>query len=131
MLVNNAGIGFGAAGEGRQVSADGRDPRFRRQLSRAPVLYARLLFVPLLTASAPSPIVDVGWLGQVHLESADVPGSRHGFAAMNAYPQVELALAAFTASTWPTSLPEPHAGHGELPAAGDLHEHRDGHARRH
>ena len=28
VLVNNAGIGFGAPGEGRQVSADGHELRF-------------------------------------------------------------------------------------------------------
>ena len=56
VLVNNAGIGFGAPGEGRRVSADGHELRFAVNYL-APVLLTRLL-VPLLTASARSRIVN-------------------------------------------------------------------------
>src|SRR5207247_4082724 len=57
VLVNNAGIGFGAPGETRQVSADGHELRFAVNYL-APVLLTRLL-LPLLTASAPSRVVNV------------------------------------------------------------------------
>jgi NAD(P)-dependent dehydrogenase (short-subunit alcohol dehydrogenase family) len=53
VLVNNAAVGFGAPGEGRQVSADGHELRFAVNYL-APVLLTRLL-VPLLAASAPRP----------------------------------------------------------------------------
>jgi len=53
VLVNNAAVGFGAPGEGRQVSADGHELRFAVNYL-APVLRTRLL-VPLLAASAPRP----------------------------------------------------------------------------
>src|SRR5258707_13191577 len=69
VLVNNAGIGFGPPGEGRQVSADGHELRFAVNYL-APVLLTRLL-MPLLTASAPSRIVNLGSLGQVPFDPAD------------------------------------------------------------
>src|SRR5690349_19937810 len=69
VLVNNAGIGFGAPGWGRQVGADGHELGFAVNYI-APVLLTRLL-VPLLTASAPSRIVNVGSFGQVPFDPAD------------------------------------------------------------
>src|SRR6202451_3251290 len=82
VLVNNAGIGFGAPGEGRQVSADGHELRVARH-SLAPVLLTRLL-VPLLTASAPSRIVNVGSMGQVAFDPADAE-FEHGYQGGEAY----------------------------------------------
>src|SRR6266700_6029179 len=70
VLVNNAGIGFGAPGEARQVSADGHELRFAVNYL-APVLLTRLL-VPLLTASAPSRIVNVASAGQSPIDFDDV-----------------------------------------------------------
>ncbi len=93
VLVNNAGVGFGAPGEGRQVSADGHELRFAVNYL-APVLLTRLL-VPLLTASAPSRIVNVGSLGQVAFDPADAE-FEHGYDGVEAYRRSKLALAAFT-----------------------------------
>jgi NAD(P)-dependent dehydrogenase (short-subunit alcohol dehydrogenase family) len=92
-LVNNAGIGFGAPGQGRQVSADGYELRFAVNYL-APVLLTRRL-VPLLTASAPSRVVNVGSLGQVPFDPADA-GFEHGYSGVDAYRRSKLALAAFT-----------------------------------
>ena len=93
VLVNNAGIGFGTPGEGRQVSADGHELRFAVNYL-APVLLTRLL-VPLLTASAPSRIINVGSLGQVPFDPADAE-FEHGYNGVDAYRRSKLALAAFT-----------------------------------
>jgi NAD(P)-dependent dehydrogenase (short-subunit alcohol dehydrogenase family) len=93
VLVNNAGIGFGAPGEGRQVSMDGYELRFAVNYL-APVLLTRLL-VPLLTASAPSRVVNVGSLGQVPFDPADA-GFERGYNGVDAYRRSKLALAAFT-----------------------------------
>ena len=60
----------------------------------APVLLTRLL-VPLLTASAPSRIVNVGSLGQVAFDPADAE-FEHGYDGVEAYRRSKLALAAFT-----------------------------------
>jgi NAD(P)-dependent dehydrogenase (short-subunit alcohol dehydrogenase family) len=93
VLVNNAGIGFGAPGEGRQVSADGHELRFAVNYL-APVLFTTLL-VPLLTESAPSRIVNVGSLGQVSFDPADAEFET-GYDGVEAYRRSKLALAAFT-----------------------------------
>ena len=93
VLVNNAAVGFGAPGEGRQVSADGHELRFAVNYL-APVLLTRLL-VPLLTASAPSRIVNVGSLGQVPFDPADAEFEA-GYNGVDAYRRSKLALAAFT-----------------------------------
>lgn len=93
VLVNNAGIGFGAPGEERQVSADGHELRLAVNYL-APVLLTRLL-VPLLTASAPSRVVNVGSIGQVAFDPADA-GFGHGYSGVDAYRRAKLALAAFT-----------------------------------
>src|ERR1700728_2240303 len=93
VLVNNAGVGFGVPGEGRQVSADGHELRFAVNYL-APVLLTRLL-VPLLTASAPSRVVNVGSLGQVPFDPADA-GFERGYNGVEAYRRSKLALAAFT-----------------------------------
>jgi NAD(P)-dependent dehydrogenase (short-subunit alcohol dehydrogenase family) len=93
VLVNNAGIGFGAPGEKRQLSADGHELRFAVNYL-APVLLTRLL-MPLLTASAPSRIVNVGSLGQVPFDPADA-GFEAGYNGVDAYRRSKLALAAFT-----------------------------------
>jgi NAD(P)-dependent dehydrogenase (short-subunit alcohol dehydrogenase family) len=93
VLVNNAGIGFGVPHERRQVSVDGYELRFAVNYL-APVLLTRLL-VPLLTASAPSRVVNVGSLGQVPFDPADA-GFERGYNGVAAYRRSKLALAAFT-----------------------------------
>jgi NAD(P)-dependent dehydrogenase (short-subunit alcohol dehydrogenase family) len=93
VLVNNAAVGFGAPGEGRQVSADGHELRFAVNYL-APVLLTRLL-VPLLTASAPSRVVNVGSIGQAAFDPADAE-FEHGYQGVEAYRRSKLALAAFS-----------------------------------
>src|SRR6202044_2368088 len=53
------------------------------------------LLVPLLTASAPSRVVNVGSIGQVPFDPADA-GFEHGYDGVDAYRRAKLALAAFT-----------------------------------
>jgi NAD(P)-dependent dehydrogenase (short-subunit alcohol dehydrogenase family) len=93
VLVNNAAVGFGAPGAGRQISADGHELRFAVNYL-APVLLTRLL-VPLMKASAPSRIVNVGSIGQVAFDPADAEFG-HGYDGVTAYRRSKLALAAFT-----------------------------------
>jgi NAD(P)-dependent dehydrogenase (short-subunit alcohol dehydrogenase family) len=93
VLVNNAAVGFGAPGAGRQVSADGHELRFAVNYL-APVLLTRLL-EPLLTASAPSRVLNVGSIGQVAFDPADAE-FEHGYQGVEAYRRSKLALAAFS-----------------------------------
>ena len=93
VLVNNAAVGFGAPGEGRRVSADGHELRFAVNYL-APVLLTRLL-VPLLAASAPSRVLNVGSIGQVAFDPADAE-FEHGYQGVEAYRRSKLALAAFS-----------------------------------
>jgi len=93
VLVNNAAVGFGAPGEGRQVSADGHELRFAVNYL-APVLLTRLL-VPLLTASAPSRVLNVSSVGQVAFDPADAE-FEHGYQGVEAYRRSKLALTAFS-----------------------------------
>jgi NAD(P)-dependent dehydrogenase (short-subunit alcohol dehydrogenase family) len=93
VLVNNAAVGFGAPGAAREASADGHELRFAVNYL-APVLLTRLL-VPLLRASAPARVVNVGSVGQQPFDPADAEftGKYDGVAA---YRRSKLALAAFT-----------------------------------
>jgi NAD(P)-dependent dehydrogenase (short-subunit alcohol dehydrogenase family) len=93
VLVNNAGIGFGAPGSPRQMSQDGHELRFAVNYL-APVLLTRLL-LPLLTESAPSRIVNVGSIGQVGFDPHDAE-FESGYSGVDAYRRTKLALAAFT-----------------------------------
>jgi NAD(P)-dependent dehydrogenase (short-subunit alcohol dehydrogenase family) len=93
VLVNNAAVGFGAPGEGRQVSADGHELRFAVNYL-APVLLTRLL-VPLLTASAPSRVLNVSSMGQAAFDPADAE-FEHGYQGVEAYRRSKLALTAFS-----------------------------------
>jgi NAD(P)-dependent dehydrogenase (short-subunit alcohol dehydrogenase family) len=82
-LVNNAGIGTRVPGGGaRQESRDGYELRFAVNYL-APYLLTRAL-VPLLTASAPSRVVNVSSLGQQALDLDDVMLTR-GYSGMRAY----------------------------------------------
>lgn len=56
-LVNNAGVGFGSPGSGREVSADGIELRFAVNHLASYLLARRL--AGLLVASAPARIVQV------------------------------------------------------------------------
>ncbi|HEV2345539.1 MAG TPA: SDR family NAD(P)-dependent oxidoreductase [Actinocrinis sp.] len=93
VLVNNAAVGFGAPGHGRQTSVDGHELRMAVNYL-APVLLTRRL-VPLLTASAPARVVNVGSVGQISFDPHDVAFER-GYDGITAYRRSKLALSAFT-----------------------------------
>jgi len=93
VLVNNAGVGFGPPGQRRQSSADGHELRMAVNYL-APVLLTRRL-IPLLTASAPARVVNVGSIGQVPFDPADFAFER-GYDGTTAYRRSKLALCAFT-----------------------------------
>ena len=93
VLVNNAGVGFGPPDEAREVSADGHELRLAVNYL-APVLLTRRL-LPLLRASAPSRVVNVGSLGQQPIDRDDIEMTT-GYAGVDAYRRAKLALAAFS-----------------------------------
>ncbi|RJL34318.1 SDR family NAD(P)-dependent oxidoreductase [Bailinhaonella thermotolerans] len=89
VLVNNAGVGFGAPGAGRELSADGHELRFAVNYL-APVLLTRLL-LPVVREA----VVNVGSLGQEELDFADLESARD-YTGARAYRRSKLALAMFT-----------------------------------
>ena len=104
VLVNNAGVGFGAPGSGREVSADGHELRLAVNYL-APVALTRAL-LPLVTSSAPSRIVNVGSMGQMPVDLDDIEFERD-YDGTDAYRRAKLALAA-----WTFDLAEELAGSG-------------------
>ena len=92
-LVNNAAVGFGPPGETRQTSRDGHELRFAVNYL-APVALTRAL-LPLLTATAPARIVNVGSVGQAAFDPADAT-FYDDYRGVVAYRRAKLALAAFT-----------------------------------
>jgi len=93
VLVNNAGVGFGAPDAPKETSADGHELRWAVNYL-APVLLAREL-LPVLTANAPARIVNVGSLGQVPIDFDDLEMAGH-YDGIDAYRRAKLALAAHT-----------------------------------
>lgn len=93
VLVNNAGIGFGAPDDPREVGAEGHELRLQVNYL-APVLLTRLLS-PLLVRSAPSRVVNVGSLGQQPVDRDDLEMERD-WNGTDAYRRSKLALATFT-----------------------------------
>jgi NAD(P)-dependent dehydrogenase (short-subunit alcohol dehydrogenase family) len=93
VLVNNAGIGFGAPGEARQLSGDGHELRFAVNYL-AGFLLTRLL-LPLLQASRPARIVNVASAGQEKLDFAD-PMLARDYNGLRAYRRSKLAQVMFT-----------------------------------
>ncbi len=93
LLVNNAGIGRGRPGGGREESADGYELRFAVNYL-APFLLTHLLLA-LLRRSAPARIVNVASVGQIPIDFDDVMLERH-YEGMRAYRQSKLALVMFT-----------------------------------
>jgi NAD(P)-dependent dehydrogenase (short-subunit alcohol dehydrogenase family) len=91
VLVNNAAVGFGPPGGAREVSTDGHELRMAVNYL-APVLLTRLL-LPLLTA--PARVVNVGSVGQVPFDPADIEFTRN-YNGVHAYRRTKLALAAHT-----------------------------------
>jgi NAD(P)-dependent dehydrogenase (short-subunit alcohol dehydrogenase family) len=88
VLVNNAGVGFGAPDGPRQESADGIELRFAVNHLAAYRLAGRL--AKLLEVSAPSRIVQVASAGQLALDRDD-PLTEHGWDGVTAYRRSKLA----------------------------------------
>ncbi|MBL1067582.1 SDR family NAD(P)-dependent oxidoreductase [Streptomyces sp. 7-21] len=93
VLVNNAGIGSGPRGSGRSLTEDGIEARFAVNYLAGYHLTRRLL--PLLTASAPSRVVNVASAGQRPVDFGD-PMLERGYSGRAAYAQSKLAQIMFT-----------------------------------
>lgn len=93
VLVNNAGIGFGARGAGRELSADGIELRFAVNYLAGFLLTESLL--PLIESSAPARIVNVASAGQCAINFEDVMLER-GYDGQRAYCQSKLAQILYT-----------------------------------
>ncbi|SFE92838.1 NAD(P)-dependent dehydrogenase, short-chain alcohol dehydrogenase family [Actinacidiphila alni] len=93
VLVNNAGIGAASPGGAREVDERGVERRFAVNYLAGYRLTHRLL--PLLTASAPSRIVNVSSAGQQAIDFAD-PMMTKGYDGGRAYTQSKLAQIMFT-----------------------------------
>src|SRR5918999_2843982 len=93
VLVNNAGIGFGAPGAGRELSADGYELRFAVNYLAGYHLTRRLL--PRLVASAPARIVNVASIGQQPLDFGDLMLER-AYTGVAAYRRSKIAPIMFS-----------------------------------
>jgi NAD(P)-dependent dehydrogenase (short-subunit alcohol dehydrogenase family) len=93
VLINNAGVGGGSRGSGRELSADGHELRLAVNYL-APVALTREL-LPALRAGVPSRIVNVGSVGQEPLDFDD-PELTRGYSGVSAYCRSKFALAAHT-----------------------------------
>jgi NAD(P)-dependent dehydrogenase (short-subunit alcohol dehydrogenase family) len=93
VLVNNAGIGTASPGGGRETVVGGVERRFAVNYLAGYRLTRRLL--PLLTASAPSRIVNVASAGQRAIDFAD-PMLAKDYDGGRAYTQSKLAQIMFT-----------------------------------
>jgi NAD(P)-dependent dehydrogenase (short-subunit alcohol dehydrogenase family) len=87
-LVNNAGVGFGSPGSGREVSADGIELRFAVNHLASYLLARRL--AERLIASAPARIVQVASAGQLALDPDD-PFTEQNYDGVTAYRRSKLA----------------------------------------
>lgn len=104
VLVNNAGVGFGPPGAARELSRDGHELRWAVDYL-APVAIAEGL-LGTLRANAPAQIVNVGSLGQVPIDFADLRFARD-YDGTVAYRRAKLALA-----MWSFELADELADHG-------------------
>jgi NAD(P)-dependent dehydrogenase (short-subunit alcohol dehydrogenase family) len=94
VLINNAGVGAGPPPHRtRELSADGHELRFAVNYL-APALLTRLL-LPLLRASAPARVVNIGSVGQSPVDLADL-GHTVRYNGPEAYFRSKFALAALT-----------------------------------
>jgi NAD(P)-dependent dehydrogenase (short-subunit alcohol dehydrogenase family) len=93
ILINNAGLGTGAGGGSRQISADGHELLFAVNYLAGFLLTHLLL--PLLKESAPARIVNVASAGQQAIDFNDVMLT-HGYSGTRAYCQSKLADVMFT-----------------------------------
>jgi NAD(P)-dependent dehydrogenase (short-subunit alcohol dehydrogenase family) len=92
VLINNAGIGTGAPGSGRETSRDGHELRFAVNYL-AGLLLTRLL-LPTLNADG-ARIVNVSSIGQQPIDFSDVMLTRQ-YSGVRAYCQSKLAQIMFT-----------------------------------
>jgi NAD(P)-dependent dehydrogenase (short-subunit alcohol dehydrogenase family) len=104
LLVNNAGIGFGAPGSGRELSRDGFELRLAVNYLASFLLTALLL--PNVKAAAPARIVNVASIGQRDLDFDDLQMTE-GYSGLDAYRQSKLAMI-----LWTFDLAEELAGTG-------------------
>jgi NAD(P)-dependent dehydrogenase (short-subunit alcohol dehydrogenase family) len=88
VLVNNAGVGFGEPGAGRQVGPDGIELRFAVNHLASYHLAQRLS--DLLRANAPARIVQVASAGQLPLDPDD-PLTERAYDGVSAYRRSKLA----------------------------------------
>ncbi|NUR00755.1 MAG: SDR family NAD(P)-dependent oxidoreductase [Streptomyces sp.] len=93
VLINNAGIGATSPGGRREVDGLGIERRFAVNYLAGYRLTHRLL--PLLTATAPSRIVNVSSVGQRAIDFAD-PMLEKDYDGARAYMQSKLAQVMFT-----------------------------------
>ncbi|MGP3925525.1 SDR family NAD(P)-dependent oxidoreductase [Streptomyces sp. 8N616] len=89
VLVNNAGVGFGADPAKREVSRQGYELRFAVNHLAPYVLTRELL--PLLTASAPARVVNIASVGQAPIDFDDVMLERR-YDGVDAYRRSKLAM---------------------------------------
>jgi len=89
LLINNAGIGYGVRGAGREIGGDGLELRFSVNYL-APFLLTRLL-MPNLVAGASARIVNVASNAQDAIDFADLQMERH-YSGRDAYRRAKLAL---------------------------------------
>lgn len=93
VLINNAGIGFGAPGSGRAESKDGFELRFQVNYLAGFLLTLRLL--PLLRNASSARIVNVASGAQQPIDFDDVM-LQNGYSGHRAYSQSKLAQIMFT-----------------------------------
>lgn len=93
LLINNAGIGLGRSGTGRETSAEGYELRFAVNYL-AGFLLTRLL-LPRILESAPARIVNVASGAQDPIDFDDVMLERD-YSGSRAYGQSKLAQVLFT-----------------------------------
>lgn len=93
IFINNAGVGFGPPGGGREISHDGHELRFAVNYL-APFLLTHLL-LPTLRRSSPSRIVNVASIAQAPVDFDDVMLARR-YDGRQAYARSKLALVMFT-----------------------------------
>jgi NAD(P)-dependent dehydrogenase (short-subunit alcohol dehydrogenase family) len=93
LLINNAGIGFGAPGAQRALSRDAYELRFAVNYL-APFLLTNLL-VPMLQRSSPSRIVNVASMGQETIDFGDIMLTK-GYSGVRAYRRSKTALVMLT-----------------------------------
>ncbi|MDQ1018097.1 SDR family NAD(P)-dependent oxidoreductase [Streptomyces afghaniensis] len=93
VLINNAGVGPGTEGAGREISKDGHELRFAVGYL-APYLLTRLL-LPALRRSPSARVVNVGSAAQAEIDLADLEMAT-SYQGWIAYGRAKLALASFT-----------------------------------